>query len=118
MIATRATCGFASQPKPVTTPAISSEGGCDVGTARITSQQTTLVLSRSSVVVVTKCPVANATPDEAAHDAAISWARPAPPTSRATSAAITVVATAAKAEGSRNTSSDPGARWSIAQQIN
>ena len=74
------------------------------------------MLSRSKVVVVTKCPTASAKPEVAVQAAAITCARREPPTSRATSAATTVVAAATSAEGSRSTNSDPGASSFIAQE--
>src|SRR5450755_4053905 len=108
--ATNATCGFASNPTPASTPAASSDGPLCRMTARINIQHTAVVLNKSKVVVVTKCPVANANPDTAAHDAAMTCARARPPISRATKPASTVVAAAITAEGSRSTSGDPGAR--------
>ena len=84
-------------------------------TARISSQPRAVVLSRSKVVVVTKCPTASAKPEEAVQAAAMICAREPPPTSRAISAARIVVAAAASAEGLRSTTSDPGASACIAQ---
>ena len=52
--ATNPTWGFASQPIPTTTPAASTEGPLARTTARIISQPSAVVLSRSKVVVVTK----------------------------------------------------------------
>jgi hypothetical protein len=51
--ATNATCGFASNPIPVTMPAINSAGPDRLLMPRISSQPTMLVLSMSKVVVVT-----------------------------------------------------------------
>ena len=81
----------------------------------MTSQRNAVVLSRSNVVVVTKWPTASATPDDAVHAAAITCARCAPPTSRATNAASTVVAAATSAEGIRSANGDPGESSCIAQ---
>lgn len=72
------------------------------------------MLSRSKVVVVTKCPTASANPDAAVQAAAISCARRPPPISRATSAAITVIAAAASADGSRSRNGEPGSSEYIA----
>ena len=52
--ATSTTCGFASEPIPTTIPAASIAGPLLRTIARITSQTSAVVLSRSNVVVVTK----------------------------------------------------------------
>jgi len=100
---------------PATAPAASKDGPLRRATARINNQHSALVLNKSKVVVVTKCPVASAKPDDATHDAAMIWAREVPPISREIRPAIAVVVAAANAEGSRRTSNDPGARWFMAQ---
>ena len=114
--ATSPTCGFASMPIPTATPAARTEAPLLRSTARIASQPSTVVLSMSKVVVVTKWPTASAKPETAVHRAATTCARALPPTSRATSAASTVVAAAASADGVRSTSSEPGAMECIAQR--
>ena len=61
--ATSPTCGLASKPRPTTTPAASIERpAARERSPRTTSQPSAVVLRRSKVVVVTKCPTASAKP--------------------------------------------------------
>ena len=78
------TCGFASKPIPTTRPAASSDGPLRRASARITNHRNAVVLSMSKVVVLVRWLVASAKPETAVHAAAISCARRAPPSSRAT----------------------------------
>jgi hypothetical protein len=107
--ATKPTWGLASTPAPTTTPAARTQAPLPRTTARIINQPRAVVLNRSKLVVVTKCPTASANPDEAVQAAARICARDPPPTSRATSAARIVVAPATTADGLRSSRSDPGA---------
>ena len=75
--ATKATCGLDSHPRPDDHAGGEQRPAAARGRARISSQRASVVLSRSKVVVVTKCPVASANPDDAVQSAAITWARAA-----------------------------------------
>ena len=116
--ATKPTCGLASKPMPVTTPAHSNGGPLCHRTARITSQHTIPVLNRSGVVVETMCPTPSANPAVAVPSAATTCPGPLARHSRATSAATTAVPELMIADGSRSSSNEPGARWCSAAHRN
>jgi hypothetical protein len=73
--------------------------------------------SRSKVDVLRRWPVVRNTAPTAAHAAAMSWARRAPPSSRAIMAVRTTIPAVASADGSRSKTRLSGAIVSISPAI-
>jgi hypothetical protein len=98
---------------PATAPA-ASQTGPPSRSARTSSHDSAAQASRSNVVVDSRWPTINRIDETAMHAAASSWADRPPPNSRAISPVSTTTAPAARADGSRRATSDPGTRASIA----
>ncbi len=92
------------------TPTISHRRSSPPRRITTTSDKITGHTSRSKVAVLSRWPVASKTAETAIDPAASSCALRSPPRRRVIAAVSGTIAAAATADGSRSTTTDPGAR--------